>query len=182
MLANGTRIVCDPMPGLETLALSVVVGRGALHETPEQSGWAHLLEHMVFKAAGDRSAREIVEVIEAAGGHINAATGHDRTSFQVRAPRRAGLEPRAGRGRRPRPPPAHRRRRPCPGKTRRSPRRSPRPPMCRTTRVRTRRRYSPTPAIRLADLDFGDLGQRRAGQAANARGPSAPRSTLPIRS
>jgi predicted Zn-dependent peptidase len=73
------------MEGLETLALSVVVGRGALHETPEQSGWAHLLEHMVFKAAGDRSAREIVEVIEAAGGHINASTGHDRTSFQVRA-------------------------------------------------------------------------------------------------
>jgi predicted Zn-dependent peptidase len=85
MLANGTRIVCDPMPGLETLALTVVVGRGALHETDAQSGWAHLLEHMVFKAAGDRSAREIVEVIEAAGGHINAATGYDRTSFQVRA-------------------------------------------------------------------------------------------------
>ncbi|HXQ12618.1 MAG TPA: pitrilysin family protein [Caulobacteraceae bacterium] len=73
------------MPGLETLALSVVVGRGALHETDAQSGWAHLLEHMVFKAAGDRSARDIVEAIEAAGGHINAATGHDRTSFQVRA-------------------------------------------------------------------------------------------------
>jgi predicted Zn-dependent peptidase len=90
-LANGTRIVCDPMPGLETLALSVVVGRGALYETPEQSGWAHLLEHMVFKGAGDRSAREIVEVIESAGGHINAATGHDRTSFQVRA-LKGGLE------------------------------------------------------------------------------------------
>ena len=33
MLANGVRVVCDPMPGLETLALTVVVGRGALHET-----------------------------------------------------------------------------------------------------------------------------------------------------
>jgi predicted Zn-dependent peptidase len=84
-LSNGVRVVCDPMPGLETLALSVVVGRGARHETLAQSGWAHLLEHMVFKAAGDRTAREIVEVIEAEGGHINAATGHDRTSFQVRA-------------------------------------------------------------------------------------------------
>ncbi len=73
------------MPGLETLALSVVVGRGARHESEGQSGWAHLLEHMVFKAAGERSAREIVEVIEAEGGHINAATGHDRTGFQVRA-------------------------------------------------------------------------------------------------
>jgi predicted Zn-dependent peptidase len=84
-LSNGVRVVCDPMLGLETLALSVVVGRGARHETAEQSGWAHLLEHMVFKAAGTRTAREIVEVIEAEGGQLNAATGHDRTSFQVRA-------------------------------------------------------------------------------------------------
>ncbi|MGZ6050010.1 MAG: M16 family metallopeptidase, partial [Phenylobacterium sp.] len=48
-------------------------------------GWSHLLEHMVFKGAGGRSAREIVEAIEAQGGHINAATGYERTSFQVRA-------------------------------------------------------------------------------------------------
>jgi len=73
------------MPDLQTLALSVAVGRGSRSETPEQSGWAHLLEHMVFKGAGARSARDIVEVIEAEGGQINAATGHERTSFQVRA-------------------------------------------------------------------------------------------------
>jgi predicted Zn-dependent peptidase len=63
----------------------VVVGRGSRFETPEQCGWAHLLEHMVFKGAGERSARDIVEVIEAEGGQINAATGHERTSYQVRA-------------------------------------------------------------------------------------------------
>lgn len=40
---------------------------------------------MVFKGAGARSAREIVETIEAEGGQINAATGYERTSFQVRA-------------------------------------------------------------------------------------------------
>jgi predicted Zn-dependent peptidase len=40
---------------------------------------------MVFKGAGGRSAREIVEVIEARGGSINAATGYERTSFQVRS-------------------------------------------------------------------------------------------------
>jgi predicted Zn-dependent peptidase len=84
-LANGVRVVCDPVAGFETLALSVVIGRGARHERADQSGWAHLLEHMVFKGAGQRSARDIVEAVEAAGGHINAATGHERTSFQVRA-------------------------------------------------------------------------------------------------
>jgi predicted Zn-dependent peptidase len=85
VLPNGARVVCDPIPGLETLALTVAVGRGARWESPEQSGWAHLLEHMVFKGAGERSARDIVEAIEAEGGNINAATGHERTSFQVRA-------------------------------------------------------------------------------------------------
>ncbi|MEI9890826.1 MAG: pitrilysin family protein [Caulobacteraceae bacterium] len=73
------------MADLETLSVSVVAGRGARTEGPEQSGWAHLLEHMVFKGAGQRSARDIVEVIEAAGGQINAATSYERTSFQVRA-------------------------------------------------------------------------------------------------
>ena len=85
VLANGVRVVCDPMPGLQTVALSVVAGRGARAEDPSRSGWSHLLEHMVFKGAGGRSAKEIVEVIEAEGGNINAATGYERTSFQVRA-------------------------------------------------------------------------------------------------
>ena len=84
-LSNGVRVVCDPVPGLETVALSVVAGRGARHEDAARSGWSHLLEHMVFKGAGDRSARDIVEVIEAEGGQINAATGYERTSFQIRA-------------------------------------------------------------------------------------------------
>ena len=84
-LPNGVRVICDPMPGLQTIALSVVAGRGALWEDVSHSGWSHLLEHMVFKGAGDRSAREIVEAVENEGGHINAATGYERTSFQVRA-------------------------------------------------------------------------------------------------
>ena len=84
-LSNGVRVVCDPMPGLETLALSVVAGRGARSEDEARSGWSHLLEHMVFKGAGARTSRQIVEVIEAEGGQINAATGYERTSFQIRA-------------------------------------------------------------------------------------------------
>ena len=83
-LANGVRVVADPLPGLESLALTVVVKGGARWENPERAGWAHMLEHMVFKGAGGRSARDIVEAIEAEGGQINAATGQERTSFQVR--------------------------------------------------------------------------------------------------
>ncbi len=81
---NGVRVVCDPMAGLESLALSVVIRGGARWEDAAHNGWSHLLEHMVFKGAGGRSARDIVEAIEQHGGHINAATGYERTSFQVR--------------------------------------------------------------------------------------------------
>lgn len=83
-LSNGVRVVCDPMPGLRTLALVVAVEGGARWEPKNRSGWSHLVEHLVFKGAGDMSARQIVEQIEAEGGSINAATGYERTSFEVR--------------------------------------------------------------------------------------------------
>ena len=72
------------MPGLKTLAVVVTVKGGARWEAEARSGWSHLLEHLVFKGAGDMAAREIVERIEAEGGTINAATGYERTSFEVR--------------------------------------------------------------------------------------------------
>ena len=73
------------MPGLRTLALTVAVRGGAKWETGTTSGWSHCLEHLVFKGAGDMGAREIVERIEAEGGSLNASTGYERTSFEVRA-------------------------------------------------------------------------------------------------
>jgi predicted Zn-dependent peptidase len=84
-LANGVRLTADAAPGFQTLALSVTARGGSRFEDEAKSGWSHLLEHMVFKGAGNRSARDIVEVIEAAGGSINAATSYERTSFQVRS-------------------------------------------------------------------------------------------------
>ena len=108
-------------------------GAARAGRTRRASGWAHLLEHMVFKGAGERSARDIVEAIEAAGGQINAATGHERTSFQVRA-LKGGLPLAHGGDRRPGP--AARPSTPTTSSARRasSPRRSPRPPTRPTTR------------------------------------------------
>ncbi len=83
-LPNGVRVVADPMPGLKTFALTVTVGGGSRWETEQRAGWSHFLEHLVFKGAGDMDAREVVERIEREGGQINAATGHERTSFEVR--------------------------------------------------------------------------------------------------
>lgn len=84
VLPSGLKVVVDPVPGLRTLAVAVMADGGARHEDEARSGWSHLLEHMVFKGAGGRSARELIERVEAVGGNLNAATGQERTTFTAR--------------------------------------------------------------------------------------------------
>lgn len=81
---NGLRLLVDPMPGQKTFSLTALVHGGARFETEAQSGWAHLLEHMVFKGAGPRSTRQLAEAIEHKGGSLNASTGYEHTRFEVR--------------------------------------------------------------------------------------------------
>jgi predicted Zn-dependent peptidase len=83
-LPNGVRIAFDAMPGLSTAAVGVFLGAGARFEPAERNGRAHLLEHMAFKGAAGRSAREIAEAVEARGAMMNAGTEYERTSYFVR--------------------------------------------------------------------------------------------------
>ena len=83
-LANGLRIVSHHMPHLETVSLGVWVGAGARDESRQQHGISHMLEHMAFKGTGRRSAQQIAEEIESAGGDLNAATSLDRTAYYAR--------------------------------------------------------------------------------------------------
>ncbi|GAA3999895.1 pitrilysin family protein [Sphingomonas humi] len=80
-LANGLTVITRPMPGLETASIALFAGVGSRHETERLNGLAHLFEHMVFKGAGGRSARQISEAIEDVGGELNACTERDQTSF-----------------------------------------------------------------------------------------------------
>jgi len=83
-LANGFRIVSHQMPHLETASLGVWVNAGARCEGSGENGISHLLEHMAFKGTARRSAREIAEEIESAGGELNAATSHETTAYYAR--------------------------------------------------------------------------------------------------
>jgi predicted Zn-dependent peptidase len=77
-LSNGVRVALDPMPGLATAALGVWQRVGARWEPAELNGVAHLFEHMAFKGAGPRDARQFAEAIEDIGGVMNAGTGYER--------------------------------------------------------------------------------------------------------
>ncbi|MGF1446405.1 MAG: M16 family metallopeptidase [Pikeienuella sp.] len=83
-LANGFRVVTERMEGLGSAALGVWVEAGSRHETVEQNGIAHFLEHMAFKGTRRRSALKIAEEIEDVGGYLNAYTSRERTAYYAR--------------------------------------------------------------------------------------------------
>ena len=80
-LANGLRVVSDPVDHVETASIGMWVDVGARCETEETNGLSHLLEHMAFKGTERRSARDIAEEIEAVGGHLNAYTSRETTAY-----------------------------------------------------------------------------------------------------
>jgi predicted Zn-dependent peptidase len=80
-LANGLRVASRPMASVETVAVGLYAPTGSRYESARCNGVAHLFEHMVFKGAGGRSARQISEVIEDVGGDLNASTDRELTAF-----------------------------------------------------------------------------------------------------
>ncbi len=82
-LANGLTVAIDPMP-VETLAVGLYADVGSRSEPAHLTGLAHMVEHMVFKGAGDRDARAIAEAAEDVGGQMNAWTSRDTTVFHAR--------------------------------------------------------------------------------------------------
>ena len=80
-LTNGFRVASRPMASVETVAVGLYAPTGSRYEQPELNGVAHLFEHMVFKGAGGRSARQISELVEDVGGDLNASTDRELTAF-----------------------------------------------------------------------------------------------------
>ena len=83
-LSNGMTVVTDEMAHLQSASVGVWVNAGSRHEALPDNGISHMLEHMAFKGTERRSARAIVEEIEAVGGHLNAHTTHEATAYYVR--------------------------------------------------------------------------------------------------
>ena len=80
ILPNGVKIVHRWTPS-PVVYVGVMVGAGTRHETPEENGMAHYIEHCVFKGTAHHSARQIIHAIEGIGGEINAYTTKEETTF-----------------------------------------------------------------------------------------------------
>ena len=79
---NGMIVLTEKLPGVRSAAVGIYVRTASAHERREQLGISHLLEHMVFKGTGRRSAKQLALELEVRGGGLDAFTGRDYTSYQ----------------------------------------------------------------------------------------------------
>jgi len=84
ILQNGVRVLTNHQSYASAATIAVFVGVGSRHESPEENGLAHFIEHMVFKGTDTRSARDIANETDMIGGQNNAFTTKEMTCFYIR--------------------------------------------------------------------------------------------------
>jgi len=80
-LANGLRVNLAPDPSVPVAAVNLWYEVGSRNEPEGLTGFAHLFEHMMFQGSLNVPKNRHFELIEQAGGSLNATTWFDRTSY-----------------------------------------------------------------------------------------------------
>jgi predicted Zn-dependent peptidase len=72
------------MTQVRSVSIGVWLTRGSRHETADQSGIAHFVEHMLFKGTAARSAEDIAQAIDSIGGQLDAFTAKEYASYYIK--------------------------------------------------------------------------------------------------
>ncbi len=83
-LESGVRIVTEAMPSVRSVSLGFWIGTGSRHESDDQAGLSHLLEHLLFKGSAKYASLEIDQIFDGMGAELNAGTGKETTSVFAR--------------------------------------------------------------------------------------------------
>jgi len=80
-LANGLKVLTSQDPATPNVTVQVWYGVGSKDDPQGRSGFAHLFEHMMFKATRDLPSESIDRMTEDVGGFNNASTYDDFTNY-----------------------------------------------------------------------------------------------------
>lgn len=83
-LDNGLRLVVNEDKTTELVAVNMLYKVGAKNEEEEHTGFAHLMEHLMF--SGSENYKNFDMLINSMGGESNAFTNNDITNFYVSIP------------------------------------------------------------------------------------------------
>jgi zinc protease len=81
VLPNGLVVILAPDPAVPVVAVNLWVRVGSRNERPGRTGFAHLFEHMMFQGSRNVPKNRHFELVEQAGGSLNATTWFDRTNY-----------------------------------------------------------------------------------------------------
>lgn len=91
-LDNGLTVVLAPDPTATAVAVNLWYDVGSRHERPGRSGFGHLFEHLMFQGSENVPRGQHMQLVERAGGSLNASITEDRTNyFQTVPPDRYNL-------------------------------------------------------------------------------------------
>ncbi len=83
-LANGLKVLVHEDPTTPMAVVNILYDVGARDEDPEQTGFAHLFEHLMF--GGSINIPSYDEPLQRVGGENNAFTSNDITNYYITLP------------------------------------------------------------------------------------------------
>ncbi len=86
VLPNGLRLIVQEHRASDIVAIYMVTGVGVRFEKPDELGYAHFQEHMLFKGTDRFGPGYIDRFVEGMGGRSNAVTSFDYTMFYLVLP------------------------------------------------------------------------------------------------
>jgi len=82
-LDNGLTLLLEPIEGVVSVSVGLWIKSGSRDEREDQYGYAHFVEHMLYKGTDKYTAKDIATIIDRAGGQQNAATNKEYTCFYI---------------------------------------------------------------------------------------------------
>ncbi len=80
---SGVSVLLEPIEGVVSVSVGLWVRSGSRDERDDQYGYAHFIEHMLFKGTKEHSAMDIAKIVDRVGGQHNAATNREHTCYYI---------------------------------------------------------------------------------------------------
>ncbi|MFN2395012.1 MAG: M16 family metallopeptidase [Bacteroidales bacterium] len=85
-LDNGLHVILHHDNTTPNVVVNIMYHVGAKNEHPERTGFTHFFEHLMFEGTKHIERGEFSELVEQAGGSLNAFTSYDVTNYYILLP------------------------------------------------------------------------------------------------
>ncbi len=80
-LGNGLHVILHQDNTTPNVVVEIMYHVGAKNDHPDRTGFAHFFEHLLFEGTANIGRGEYSEIVERAGGQLNAGTSFDYTTY-----------------------------------------------------------------------------------------------------